>query len=70
MPFDDGSLMTGLLQTSVPEKGVIPWTIDNKYYTADVHFRLLQLIGDDDVEDLKASVLVYAFEGNVSSLKM
>jgi hypothetical protein len=63
-------LIKGLLQSPVPSTGVIPWTIDNKYYTADVHFRLLQLIGDDDVEDLKAAVLVYAFEGNVSQVSI
>jgi hypothetical protein len=46
--------------------GLIPWRIDNKYYTADVHFRLQELLHDTPVSAEDIGVVLYLFENSVS----
>ena len=43
------------------EELVVPWSIDNKYYTAEVNIQLLEL-EDDGVIPPGVEVLVYLFD--------
>ncbi|RSH85419.1 hypothetical protein EHS25_004815 [Saitozyma podzolica] len=40
---------------------VMPWRIDNKYYTADVHFRLQELLDGTPVLAEDIGVVIYLF---------
>lgn len=48
--------------------GPIPWRIDNKYYTADVHFRLQELLHESPVSAEDIGVVLYLFDTAVSGL--
>jgi hypothetical protein len=51
-----------LLQKPVDENElVIPWTIDNKYYTAQVNIQVLEL-EDEGVIPPGVEVLLYLFD--------
>lgn len=53
---------TGLLDRPVSdEDSIIKWTIDNKYYTAEVSIQLLELDHDGSLP-AGVDVLVYLFE--------
>lgn len=48
---------------------LIPWRIVNKYYTADVHFRLLDLLALDECSSSpNEDVILYLFAGKVRLL--
>lgn len=52
----------GVLDKPVDDEAtVIPWTIDNKYYTAQVEFLLVELDHDGDIP-ADVDVLIYVFE--------
>lgn len=59
---------TDLLKPETPyldSRNLIPWHINNKYYTADIHFRLLDLL-DSPASPASEPVLIYLYSGKVS----
>ena len=47
-----------------PSTRSIPWHIDNKYYTADVHFRLQPFSSLDLVSAQDIPIIIYLFSGD------
>ena len=60
----DGRPLAGLIQADGPisdEPVEVPWHIDNKYYTSDVTFRVLEVGYDDDVHAKDVPIVIYLF---------
>ncbi|KDQ62489.1 hypothetical protein JAAARDRAFT_189809 [Jaapia argillacea MUCL 33604] len=49
-------------ESDLPDEGLIPWTISNKYYTADVHFETIELHkwSSHNAQDVPAVIFLWA----------
>lgn len=60
---------TGLLKlpSVIPhDVSTVPWRIDNRYYTAEVHFELVPFSKDNEVQAENVPIVIYLFDGYVS----